>query len=126
MDNGVRWQRNFDALKIFEKEYGHTKVPSTFETQQDGTDISLGTWVAYMRTKYRKGILTTKEINYFETLKGWSWNPGKPGPTGDPKRDKEIMRARQSGARLQEIADRFNISRQRVHQIVEQSRRVKV
>ena len=113
MDNGVRWQRNFDALKIFEKEYGHTKVPSTFETQQDGTDISLGTWVAYMRTKYRKGILTTKEINYFETLKGWSWNPGKPGSCW-------------AHGTTSALADRFNISRQRVHQIVEQSRRVKV
>ncbi len=124
--HNTRWNRNFDALKTYEKDFGHTKVPANFKIKKDGVLINLGTWVAYIRTKHRQGLLTAEEIDCFEQLLGWSWNPKKTGPIRDFKRDKEIQDARESGVLPQQIADRFNISRQRVHQILKQFTKTKV
>ena len=126
MKKSNRWNRNFEALKNFEKDFGHTKVPASFKIKKNGVLISLGTWVAYVRTKHRRGLLSTDEITYFEQLAGWSWNPKKTGPVKNLKREEEIQNARKSGILPQEIDDRFNISRQRVHQILKQSQRAKV
>jgi DNA-binding CsgD family transcriptional regulator len=51
-------------------------------------------------------------------LPGWEWGPLPPGPASKDNRDQEILELRKSGLSLQQIADRYNISRQRVHQIV--------
>jgi len=126
MDNKAKWNRNIEALKIFISSNGHAKVPSTYVVKTTDGDFGLGTWVAYMRTKYRKGDLGQQKISELENLSGWVWNPGKPGPAGNPKRDEEILKARETGAHLQAIADKYNLSRQRVHQIIERSRTAKV
>jgi len=126
MDNKTKWQRNIGALQRFVAEHGHAKVPSTYVVDVGSEQIGLGTWVAYMRTKYRKQALNQEKISQLESLPGWLWNPGKPGPAGNPKRDEEIIRARQNGARLQKIAEDFDLSRQRVHQIIERSKNVRV
>jgi len=126
MDNKTKWQRNIGALQRFVAEHGHAKVPSTYVVDIGNEQIGLGTWVAYMRTKYRKQALNQEKISQLESLPGWLWNPGKPGPAGNPKRDEEIIRARQNGARLQKIAEDFDLSRQRVHQIIERSKNVRV
>jgi len=126
MDNRTKWQRNIGALQRFVAEHGHAKVPSTYVVDVGNEQIGLGTWVAYMRTKYRKQALNQEKISQLESLPGWLWNPGKPGPAGNPKRDEEIIRARQNGARLQKIAEDFDLSRQRVHQIIERSKNVRV
>lgn len=119
MEKNARWERNFEALKLYIDSNGHAKVPSAYMTQlSDGNRTGLGTWVAYMRKKYRDGTLDEEKIVAFEQLIGWVWNPGRPGPTGNPKRDQEILKARSAGAHLQEIADAYDLSRQRVHQIV--------
>lgn len=126
MDNKTKWQRNIGALQRFVAEHGHAKVPSTYVVDVGSEQIGLGTWVAYMRTKYRKQALNQEKISQLESLPGWLWNPGKPGPAGNPKRDEEIIRARRNGARLQKIAEDFDLSRQRVHQIIERSKNVRV
>jgi hypothetical protein len=122
MDNQGKWSRNVDALKEYVSTNGHSKVPSTFLINFNGSMIGLGTWVAYMRTKYRNGTLQQEKIQILESLPGWVWNPGKPGPAGNPERDEEIIKQRESGAHLQKIADQYNLSRQRVHQIIERAR----
>lgn len=126
MDNKSKWERNIDALRRFVAENGHAKVPSTYTVNVDSEQIGLGTWVAYMRTKYRKNALSSEKVLQLESLQGWVWNPGKPGPAGNPKRDEEIIKARLAGEHLQQIADKFNLSRQRVHQIIERSKAVRV
>ncbi len=126
MDNKSKWERNIDALRRFVAENGHAKVPSTYTVNVDSEQIGLGTWVAYMRTKYRKNALSSEKVSQLESLQGWVWNPGKPGPAGNPKRDEEIIKARLAGEHLQQIADKFNLSRQRVHQIIERSKTVRV
>ena len=127
MDNKTKWERNIDALRKFVEENGHAKVPSTYVVEAETDEqIGLGTWVAYMRTKYRKKALSQDKISQLESLQGWVWNPGKPGPAGNPKRDEEIIRAREAGKHLQQIADDYNLSRQRVHQIIERSKSVRV
>lgn len=126
MDNKSKWERNIDALRRFVAENGHAKVPSTYTVNVGSEQIGLGTWVAYMRTKYRKNALSSEKVSQLESLQGWVWNPGKPGPAGNPKRDEEIIKARLAGEHLQQIADKFNLSRQRVHQIIERSKAVRV
>lgn len=126
MDNKSKWERNIDALRRFVAENGHAKVPSTYTVNVGSEQIGLGTWVAYMRTKYRKNALSSEKVSQLESLQGWVWNPGKPGPAGNPKRDEEIIKARLAGEHLQQIADKFNLSRQRVHQIIERSKTVRV
>jgi Mor family transcriptional regulator len=126
VDNKSKWERNIDALRRFVAENGHAKVPSTYTVNVDSEQIGLGTWVAYMRTKYRKNALSSEKVSQLESLQGWVWNPGKPGPAGNPKRDEEIIKARLAGEHLQQIADKFNLSRQRVHQIIERSKTVRV
>lgn len=126
MDNKSKWERNIDALRRFVAENGHAKVPSTYTVNVGSEQIGLGTWVAYMRTKYRKNALSSEKVSQLESLQGWVWNPGKPGPAGNPKRDEEIIKARLAGEHLQQIADKFNLSQQRVHQIIERSKAVRV
>jgi len=126
VDNKSKWERNIDALRRFVAENGHAKVPSTYTVNVGSEQIGLGTWVAYMRTKYRKNALSSEKVSQLESLQGWVWNPGKPGPAGNPKRDEEIIKARLAGEHLQQIADKFNLSRQRVHQIIERSKAVRV
>jgi Mor family transcriptional regulator len=126
MDNKTKWDRNMSALRDFVEENGHAKVPSTFVAGSGTDQINLGTWVAYMRTKYRKNSLGQDKIAELESMNGWVWNPGKPGPVGNPKRDAEIIKARQSGMNLQSIAEEFDLSRQRVHQIIERARTARV
>ena len=78
--------------------------------------MPLGAWVGYMRQRNRAGLLNDTRVNLLQSLHGWSWKLN-PGPAIDTQRDEEIVRLRKDGASLQTIADEFNISRQRVHQI---------
>ena len=126
VDNQSKWSRNIDALNEYVSMNGHSKVPSMFVIKHKGSTIGLGTWVAYIRTKYRNGTLKQDKIQMLESIPGWVWNPGKPGPAGNPERDKEIIKQRESGAHLQFIADKYNLSRQRVHQIIERAKLEKI
>jgi hypothetical protein len=79
---------------------------------------SIGSWVTYVRVKYRAGTLSPERISQLESFTGWTWGPCKPGPSGNPDRDNAMVQARQVGRSLQNIGDEYGLSRQRVHQIL--------
>jgi hypothetical protein len=118
MRTSDKWARNIKALEIFVDTHGHARVPAITRVSVDGSDISLGSWVSYLRVKYRAGSLSSEKQAQLEGFAGWSWGPCKPGPLGDAQRDEAMLNARKSGRSLQSIADEYGLSRQRVHQIL--------
>jgi Mor family transcriptional regulator len=96
-------------------------VPAVHIEIVDGAEISLGAWVGYTRQRYRKGQLVDARIQELNSVNGWSWGPLNPGPPTDRNRNIEIRQLRDAGHSLRQIADRFDLSRQRVHQIVKKS-----
>ena len=113
-----KWSRNIKALEIFVNTYGHAKVPAVTRIVVNENEVSLGSWVSYLRVKYRAGTLPSDKQAQLESFSGWSWGPCKPGPMGDTQRDEAMLSARKSGRSLQSIADEYGLSRQRVHQII--------
>jgi DNA-directed RNA polymerase sigma subunit (sigma70/sigma32) len=71
-----------------------------------------------MRQRYKKGQVSAEKVAELENLSGWTWGPLKPGPATNNDRNAEIVNMRSSGLTLREIADSYDLSRQRVHQIV--------
>ncbi len=61
-------------------------------------------------------------ISQLEQFPDWNWGPLKPGRKVEQQRDVEIIEARESGQKLEQIAERYNLSRQRVHQIVKRAK----
>ena len=118
MRTSDKWTRNIKALEIFVNENGHAKVPAVTRISVDGNEVSLGSWVSYLRVKYRAGTLSMEKHAQLENFPGWSWGPCKPGPLGDTQRDEAMLIARKAGRSLQSIADEYGLSRQRVHQII--------
>lgn len=114
--NSDRWANHFDALQQYVARTGNALVPSSHVELHKDTTIPLGAWVGYMRQRNRAGLLSETRTNLLQSLHGWSWKLN-PGPAIDTQRDAEIVKLRNDGASLQTIADEFNISRQRVHQI---------
>lgn len=113
-----RWDRNIQALSNYVAEHGTALVPTSYKCSVDGETISLGSWVTYMRIKYRAGTLTMERMAQLDNFPGWEWGPCKPGPVGNPDRDKQMVAMRQAGKSLQSIGDEYGLSRQRVHQIL--------
>ena len=118
MRTSDKWSRNIKALEIFVNTNGHAKVPAVTRVSVDGNEVSLGSWVSYLRVKYRAGTLSMEKHAQLENFPGWSWGPCKPGPLGDTQRDEAMLSARKAGRSLQSIADEYGLSRQRVHQII--------
>lgn len=124
MDHNTRWNLHITALRDFSAANGHARVPAGYVTTLDpnGTPIGLGAWVSYIRMRRRKGVLSPERIAELEQISGWEWGPLRPGPKTDRRRNDEIVNLRRSERMsLQQIADRYNLSRQRVHQIVQAS-----
>jgi len=63
------WQKNFEALKEFFREYGHVQVPRGYIAS---SGLKLGVWVA--RQRQNKNKLTKEKINLLESMLGWSWD----------------------------------------------------
>ena len=118
MRNYDKWSRNIKALETFVSNNGHALVPASTKVEVDGINVSLGSWVSYLRVKYKTGTISPSKKTELETFTGWTWGPCKPGPTGDVGRDGAMLSARQSGRSLQSIADEYGLSRQRVHEIL--------
>lgn len=93
-------------------------MPAAHIETLNGQEVPLGAWVGYTRQRFRRGCLAESRIAALSNLPGWQWGPLSPGPAADPERDREILELRSQGISLQKIADKFNLSRQRVHQIV--------
>jgi DNA-binding NarL/FixJ family response regulator len=117
-----RWDKKVRALEEYVKLNGTALVPATTKINVDGEVVSLGPWVCATRAAYHRGDLMPHRISQLEAFAGWSWGPLKPGRKVEQKRDEEIIEARQSGQKLEQIAERYNLSRQRVHQIVKKAK----
>jgi len=113
-----KWNKNIQALSTYVAENGTALVPTSYKCLADGESLSLGSWVTYVRVKYRAGTLSPERISQLESFTGWTWGPCKPGPSGNPDRDNAMVQARQVGRSLQNIGDEYGLSRQRVHQIL--------
>ena len=118
MDNNTRFERYLKALRQFSAREGHTRVPAIHIEIVDGTEVNIGAWVGYMRQRKKKGNLPSTRVAQLEALPGWEWGPLRPGPATNINRNQEILTMRREGRTLRQIADFFDLSRQRVHQIV--------
>lgn len=114
----TRWDKRLEALDAFVEREGHALVPANYIETSNGSDISLGSWVSYLRTRHKKGALSPERVAKLEAYPGWEWGPLRPGPKPNTSRDEEIRRMRADNKSLQEIGTEFNLSRQRIHQIV--------
>ena len=113
-----RWEYRFGALKQYADRTRTSLVPATQVEIYQGKNVALGAWVAYNRQQYRAGELPVARQRALESLVGWHWDKQKPGRRYDTLRDAEITQRYKSCERVGVIADSYNLSRQRVHQIV--------
>jgi len=118
MDNKTRFSIYLSALRAFQARNGHCRVPSLHVEIIDGKEVSIGAWVGYVRQRHRKNQLSEEMTRELSRIPGWEWGPLKPGPATDIPRNNRIHELRAAGASLSQIADEFDLSRQRVHQIV--------
>ena len=118
MDNSQKFKLYISALKQYSEREGHCNVASTHVEKVDNFECSLGPWVGYVRQRYKKSQLSEDKVRALSNLPGWQWGPLKPGPATDVIRNKKIQEMRASGSSLRQIADAFDLSRKRIHQIV--------
>jgi len=118
MDNITRFNTYIEALKQFAEREGNTHVPAAHVEKIKETEINLGAWVGYTRQRYKKNQLSEERVRELSNISGWVWGPLRPGPATDVIRNNRIQEMRAAGKSLRQIADEFDLSRQRVHQIV--------
>lgn len=121
MDNSTRFETYKRALIQFSEREGHCLVPAIHIEILDGKEIFLGPWVGYIRQRKKKNQLSEQRALELDGIPGWQWGPLKPGPATDKNRNKNILEMRAAGKSLRQIADEFDLSRQRIHQIVKKS-----
>lgn len=118
MDNFTRFNTTLIAINNFRSREGHCLIPATHVEYVDDFAAPLGAWVGYVRQRRRKGQLSKDKIEQLENILGWQWGPLRPGPATNGDRNSRIIDLHRDGKSLRFIADEFNLSRQRVHQIV--------
>lgn len=118
MDNNTKFSTHVRALEQFILREGHSKIPAAHTEILDEKSISLGAWAGYIRQRYRNGLLSQERVVRIQSIPNWQWGPFQPGPATDAQRNEKIKQMRTNGMSLREIADEFDLSRQRVHQIV--------
>ncbi len=138
MNNEIRFADRVVALRQFVDREGHCRVPARHVEVLEGKEIKLGSFVSYQRQRRRRledaichstdtsassrlsqtydKFVERKEV--LETVPGWEWGPLHPGPAGKKTRNNEIRVAYGSGTTARELAQRFGLSRQRIHQLV--------
>jgi DNA-binding NarL/FixJ family response regulator len=121
MNNTTRFNTYLAALQQYIIREGSATVPAHHEEYVAGQLVQLGTWVGYLRQRYKNNKLPEDRINILNNVPGWSWGPLRPGPKPNTSRNAEIRNLSQDGQSLTQIADRFNLSRQRIHQIVKRT-----
>jgi hypothetical protein len=67
---GAKWLELVQALSTFRDREGHLRVPNQFTEQ----GIPIGKRLHYLRSAYRKGILTKRQIEDLDNL-GVIWDP---------------------------------------------------
>jgi len=65
------WGKAFERLKLYVKQKGTSRVHQYYKTE-DG--YGLGTWVHRQRRLYKKGEMSSKQIELFEQLPDWVWD----------------------------------------------------
>jgi DNA-binding NarL/FixJ family response regulator len=110
-----------NSLKQFTEREGHCGVPAIHIEIFENSEVALGAWVGYVRQRYRKNQLSEDRVRMLQEIQGWQWGPLRPGPATDTQRNGNILNMRARGASLRQIADEFELSRQRIHQIVKNS-----
>jgi DNA-binding NarL/FixJ family response regulator len=118
MDNNTKFSIHVRALQQFILREGHSKIPASHIEKFEDQSISLGAWAGYIRQRYRNGLLSQERVVKIQAISGWQWGPFQPGPATDAQRNEKIKQMRTNGMSLRQIADEFDLSRQRVHQIV--------
>lgn len=111
------WHDNLRALQLWAITHGNPMAPATATVTLDGRQVRVGGFVAYVRHRHRRGLLEQSRAAQLERIDGWTWSPLRPGPRGEASRNNEIRRLRREGYTLTELAEQFNMSRQRIHQI---------
>jgi hypothetical protein len=118
MDNITRFNLAIAGLTQFVEREGHCRVPATHTETVNDTTVPLGSWVGYFRQRHRKGHLPVDKAQKLEQIRDWQWGPLRPGPATNTGRNVKILDLHRGGKSLRFIADEFDLSRQRVHQIV--------
>ena len=118
MDNTTKFNLYTGALEQYISKNGNSKIPAAHIEILNEKEISLGAWAGYIRQRFRKNQLPAARVTRLEQIEGWNWGPFQPGPATDSVRNESIRELRGQGKSLREIADEFDLSRQRVHQII--------
>lgn len=119
MDNTAKFNLYTRALDQYIQKNGNSKIPAAHIEELENKKINLGAWAGYVRQRYRKNKLSAARIEKLENINGWNWGPFQPGPATDLGRNEQIRLMRfERKMSLREIADEFDLSRQRVHQII--------
>ena len=121
MDNNTRFNIYLRAIRQFAEREGHSLIPAIHVEIVDGQEVRVGAWVGYTRQREKNGKLPAERRAALNAIPGWQWGPLKPGPVTNHNRNSEILTLRNQGMTLSQIADSFDLSRQRVHQIVKKS-----
>jgi hypothetical protein len=112
-----RWDANVEALRAWAGKNGTPMAPAGATIRRDGRDVNVGSFVAYARSRQRKGLLDQSRKKELERIPGWTWDKLPPGPKGEVDRNEEIRKLRRQGVTLAELAEQYGMSRQRIHQI---------
>jgi hypothetical protein len=67
----AKWEEGFQRLQAYVKQYGHARVPATYEVN----GYRLGAWVAQQRNKRANGSLQPQRFSRLDAVKRWDWNP---------------------------------------------------
>lgn len=118
MDNNTKFNIYIEALEQYIQRNGNSRIPAAHIEKIAENEISLGAWAGYIRQRYRKNLLSPSRVTRLEQIANWQWGPFQPGPATDSERNEKIRQLRLEGMSLREIADEFDLSRQRVHQII--------
>jgi len=124
MDNNTRFSTYTQALRQYTERELNSQIPAAHVEKFEENEISLGAWTGYIRQRYRKNQLSEDRIAKIQEIPHWQWGPFKPGPATDINRNLEIHKMRDAGKSLREIADVFDLSRQRVHQIIKKNEEI--
>jgi Mor family transcriptional regulator len=120
MDNITRFTTNIKALQQYVARENHANVPTHHIEIIEGSEVKLGAFVSYARQRYRKNSLKPDRVTALEAITGWTWGPLKPGPRSNSERNVAITAEYRDGQSLADIAEKYHLSRQRVHQIIRQ------
>ena len=125
MKHSSKWEFNYRLLLNYLDRVGDVIVPNDhIEIVENGLTVNLGNWVSYMRTRYHIGKLSKDRIMRLESVPTWTWGPIKPGPKSThslKNRNEKIVADYKNGKSLAAIGKVYNLSRQRIFQIVKES-----